>query len=79
MSQYALLTLPDIQNQCKRDPDAYRDEFLSQYRHFESQLSIYRLKPATTSSDFVDIVYFVSQLAHGTAFGHRFGTKSPNF
>ncbi|KAG8799821.1 Severe Depolymerization of Actin [Serendipita sp. 398] len=37
--------LPQLQNLIKRDPQAYREEFLQQWNHFQSILRIWRLQP----------------------------------
>lgn len=38
---YLCTNLPALQNLCKRDPVSYRDEFLTQYAHYQSQLRIF--------------------------------------
>ncbi|CAG8450448.1 5354_t:CDS:10 [Acaulospora colombiana] len=45
--------LPQLQNLIKRDPLSYREDFLQQYRHFESQLTIFQLKPDEEEEEFV--------------------------
>ena len=37
--------LPQLQNLIKRDPESYREEFLQQYRHFASTLTVFELNP----------------------------------
>ena len=54
------LKLPQLQNLIKRDPPAYRDEFEQQYRHFTSQLSLFRLNPSSNDSKFGSLVNFLS-------------------
>jgi protein SDA1 len=57
------MTLAGLQNVLKRDPEAYREEFLQQWRHYESNLEIFRLRPADQSQDFQDLVSFVAAVA----------------
>ena len=55
--------LPQLQNLIKRDPESYRDEFLQQYRHFESTLQVFELKPNEYSKPLDDQVMFLAQVA----------------
>jgi protein SDA1 len=55
--------LPQLQNLIKRDPLAYREEFEMQYRHFESELDIFRLRPTKDSGRFTDLLTFISHTA----------------
>ena len=56
--------LPQLQNLVKRDPAAYRDEFMMQYRHYESALDIMQLQPTSESSThFAELVSFLSHVA----------------
>jgi protein SDA1 len=48
----AAFDFAQLQNKIKRDPESYKDEFLLQKRHFETQLQIYQIKPQTDSTDF---------------------------
>lgn len=57
------LNLPQLQNLIKRDKESYRDEFLTQLRHFQSCLDILLLNPSQLVKDFNEIVLF---LAHVT-------------
>ncbi|KAI9034445.1 protein SDA1 [Hyaloraphidium curvatum] len=56
--------LPQLQNLIKRDPPAYRDEFLQQWRHYQSLLALFRLKPdgASVSKEFGDLVTFLAHV-----------------
>lgn len=54
--------LPQLQNLIKRDPKSYEAEFLQQYRHYQSTLSIFCLKPDEESKELCDLVTFVSQV-----------------
>lgn len=55
--------LPQLQNLIKRDPAAYREEFEMQYRHFESEMDIFRLRPTKDSTRFTDLITFISHTA----------------
>ncbi|RIA84781.1 SDA1-domain-containing protein [Glomus cerebriforme] len=55
--------LPQLQNLIKRDPLSYKRDFLQQYRHYESQLDIFKLKPDEEAADFGSLITFISQVA----------------
>ncbi|OMJ27002.1 Protein SDA1-like protein [Smittium culicis] len=55
--------LPQLQNLIKRDPASYREEFLQQWRHFESSLSIFDLKPEDEYKDFSELLMFLSHVS----------------
>ncbi|KAI9293060.1 SDA1-domain-containing protein [Neoconidiobolus thromboides FSU 785] len=54
--------LPQLQNLIKRDPESYKEEFLQQYRHFESSLSLFELKPDAENKELGDLIMFLSQV-----------------
>lgn len=56
--------LPQLQNLIKRDPDSYREEFLQQFRHYESNLQIFKLDPSNANKTLGDLVMFISQVSH---------------
>ncbi|KAF3926879.1 hypothetical protein ABW20_dc0104605 [Dactylellina cionopaga] len=56
--------LPSLQNQIRRDPPSYRDDFLIQYRHFESQRDIFLSQPEGYDSDaFIEQLGFITHVA----------------
>lgn len=55
--------LPQLQNMVKRDPEAYRSEFLMQLRHYESEYQLFLLQPAKESAHFGALVSFLSHVA----------------
>jgi protein SDA1 len=55
--------LPQLQNLIKRDPPSYREEFLQQWRHYESSLAIFRLKPDAEAKEFQELVTFLAHVA----------------
>eukprot|EP00808_Paulinella_micropora_P027286 g10817.t1 len=61
----ATLTLLELQNLIKRDSAAYKEDFVLQYRHFESALSVFKLKgkPETHKSQ-KELAALISFLSH---------------
>ncbi|GES75836.1 protein SDA1 homolog [Rhizophagus clarus] len=57
------INLPQLQNLIKRDPISYKRDFLQQYRHYESQLDIFKLKPDEEAEEFGNLITFISQVA----------------
>ena len=58
----AIMKLAQLQNFIKRDPAAYKDEFLMQKRHFESELEIFKLRPTKDCDRFTELVTFMSHV-----------------
>ena len=56
------LNLPQLQNLVKRDPAGYKEEFLTQWRHFESSKAIFELNPAAIPAGFDDQITFISHV-----------------
>lgn len=54
--------LPQLQNLIKRDPKSYESEFLQQYRHYQSTLSIFCSKPDEEAKELCELVTFISQV-----------------
>ncbi|CAO3587363.1 unnamed protein product [Absidia cylindrospora] len=55
--------LPQLQNLIKRDPKLYEAEFLQQYRHFQSTLSIFVMKPSEDAKELAELITFISQVS----------------
>jgi len=55
--------LPQLQNLIKRDPESYREEFLQQYRHFQSTLAVFELSPDQFNESLDELVMFLAQVA----------------
>ncbi|KAG8836235.1 Severe Depolymerization of Actin [Serendipita sp. 399] len=57
--------LPQLQNLIKRDPQAYRDEFMQQWNHFQSILRIWKLQPDSIEEGqhLRELVSFMAQVA----------------
>ncbi|XP_026509117.1 protein SDA1 homolog [Terrapene carolina triunguis] len=56
--------LPQLQNLIKRDPPAYTEEFLQQYRHYQSNVEIFKLQPDKPSKELGELVIFLAQVGH---------------
>ena len=54
--------LPQLQNLIKRDPESYKDEFLQQYRHFESTVQVFELQPGDYNKSLDEQVMFLAQV-----------------
>ncbi|XP_056114249.1 protein SDA1 homolog [Rhinichthys klamathensis goyatoka] len=56
--------LPQLQNLIKRDPKCYTEEFLQQYRHYQSNVEIFKHQPDKSNKDLADLVMFLAQVGH---------------
>ncbi|XP_026209410.1 protein SDA1 homolog [Anabas testudineus] len=56
--------LPQLQNLIKRDPQSYVEEFLQQYRHYQSNVEIFKLQPDKPNKELADLVMFLAQVGH---------------
>ncbi|XP_072310860.1 protein SDA1 homolog [Eucyclogobius newberryi] len=56
--------LPQLQNLIKRDPQSYLDEFLQQYRHYQSNIQIFKLQPDKPNKELAELVMFLAQVGH---------------
>ncbi|TMS08491.1 Protein SDA1-like protein [Larimichthys crocea] len=56
--------LPQLQNLIKRDPQSYVEEFLQQYRHYQSNVQIFRLQPDKPNKELAELVMFLAQVGH---------------
>ncbi|KDR81427.1 hypothetical protein GALMADRAFT_239316 [Galerina marginata CBS 339.88] len=65
MGRGVLLTsnLPQLQNLIKRDPIAYKEEFLQQWNHYNSIRQIFRINPDEQAQHYRELVSFISQVA----------------
>ena len=55
--------LPQLQNLIKRDPTAYKEEFLQQWNHYNSILHIFHLNPDEHAAQFRELVAFIAQVS----------------
>ncbi|XP_062991612.1 protein SDA1 homolog [Elgaria multicarinata webbii] len=58
------MNLPQLQNLIKRDPPSYTEEFLQQYRHYQSNVEIFRLQPSKPNKELAELVMFLAQVGH---------------
>eukprot|EP00928_Gymnodinium_smaydae_P082681 TRINITY_DN65988_c0_g1_i1.p1 TRINITY_DN65988_c0_g1~~TRINITY_DN65988_c0_g1_i1.p1 ORF type:complete len:696 (+),score=210.42 TRINITY_DN65988_c0_g1_i1:59-2146(+) len=58
-----IVSLPQLQNIMKKDPEAYVGEFDQQWSHFQSMLDIFKLKPQKPSTNFSEQVMFLAHVA----------------
>ncbi|MGH0140651.1 UNVERIFIED_CONTAM: hypothetical protein FKN15_023263 [Acipenser sinensis] len=56
--------LPQLQNLIKRDPQSYTEEFLQQYRHYQSNVQIFKLQPDKPNKELAELVMFLAQVGH---------------
>jgi protein SDA1 len=65
MGRGILLTanLPQLQNLIKRDPAAYKEEFLQQWNHYNSVRQIFQINPDEQAQHFRELVSFISQVS----------------
>ncbi len=64
MARGILLTsnLPQLQNLVKRDPTAYKEEFLQQWNHYNSVRQIFLINPDEHAQHFRELVTFIAQV-----------------
>ncbi|KAI8822925.1 SDA1-domain-containing protein [Fimicolochytrium jonesii] len=62
-AEFLASNLPQLQNLMKRDPRSYEEEFSQQWRHYESELAIFRLKPDSEAKEFADLITFISHVS----------------
>ncbi|KAI0321031.1 SDA1-domain-containing protein [Amylostereum chailletii] len=55
--------LPQLQNLIKRDPAAYKEEFLQQWNHYNSIRQIFQINPDEQASHFRELLSFIAQVA----------------
>lgn len=55
------MSLPQLQNLIKRNPAAYKEEWLQQWNHWNSVREIFLLNPAEHASDFRQLCAFIAQ------------------
>ncbi|XP_063066771.1 protein SDA1 homolog [Engraulis encrasicolus] len=56
--------LPQLQNLIKRDPASYTEEFLQQYRHYQSNVQIFKHQPDKPNKELSELVMFLAQIGH---------------
>lgn len=61
-AQLLAMNLPQLQNLIKRDAHSYKEEFAQQWRHFESSLAVFTLRPHDEATEFGELIMFISQV-----------------
>ncbi len=61
----AIANLLTLQNLMRKDPDSYREEFLQQWRHYQSLLNIFKISPTRDTAHFCDLINFLSHVRKG--------------
>ncbi|KAJ3208003.1 Protein SDA1 [Dinochytrium kinnereticum] len=56
--------LPQLQNLIRRDPSSYKDEFLMQWRQWESGMKIFGFKPDEERLEFAELITFISHVCY---------------
>ena len=56
--------IPQLQNLIKRDPSLYKDEFLQQWRHYQSNMEIFKLNPKQNSNTLETLTTFIAHVSH---------------
>lgn len=74
MARGILLTanLPQLQNLIKRDPAAYKEEFLQQWNHYNSIRQIFQINPDEQAQHFRELVTFISQVDQAPSAPHQY-------
>ncbi len=66
-SSGAPLSLPQLQNLMKRDPESYVDELRQQKRFFDASLAVFEQNPGDHSKSLEEMVMFLSQVTKSYA------------
>jgi hypothetical protein len=68
--------LPQLQNLIKRDPVAYKEEFLQQWNHYDSIRQMFKINPEEQAHHFKEIVAFISQVRLNKSIIHLYIKKN---
>eukprot|EP00746_Dinoflagellata_sp_MGD_P167093 gnl/MRDRNA2_/MRDRNA2_97442_c0_seq1.p1 gnl/MRDRNA2_/MRDRNA2_97442_c0~~gnl/MRDRNA2_/MRDRNA2_97442_c0_seq1.p1 ORF type:complete len:797 (-),score=222.01 gnl/MRDRNA2_/MRDRNA2_97442_c0_seq1:54-2444(-) len=58
-----IMSLPQLQNLMKRDPEAYKTEFDQQWEHFVTMMEMFQLKPQRPHKNFGEQVMFLAHVS----------------
>ena len=56
--------IPQLQNLIKRDPSLYKDEFLQQWRHYQSNMEIFKLDPKQNAGTLESLTMFIAHVSY---------------
>ncbi len=54
--------LSELQSFCKRDPEGYKEDFLTQKAHFEARLELFKTNDQVSSPDLQRLIMYVAQM-----------------
>ena len=57
------MTLADLQDQIKRQPDQYLKDFKTHFNIFTEKLKVFKLNPAKHETDFIDYLKFMAHVS----------------
>jgi hypothetical protein len=63
LSTMLAANLPQLQNFVKRDPAAYKEEFLQQWNHYISIRQIFEIYPGEQAEHFRELITFIAQVS----------------
>jgi protein SDA1 len=62
-SELLAQNLPQLQNLIRRDPTSYKEEFLTQWRHWESGVALFQFNPQEEREEFAELIGFLSHVS----------------
>ncbi|KAJ3114522.1 Protein SDA1 [Phlyctochytrium bullatum] len=63
-AEFLASNLPQLQNLIRRDPSSYKDEFMMQWRQWETAMKIFSFKPDEEAIEFGELITFLSHIAY---------------
>ena len=54
--------LAQLQNLIKRDSESYKEEFLQQWKHFQSTIEVFKLDPSREPESITEVMNFIAQV-----------------
>jgi len=70
-SRDVTLKLPQLQNLCKRDPVAYRDDYQAQTRRLESEIALLPQQQQQSSHRVVELIQFAAAVSSSSYRGEE--------
>ena len=62
-ASFQMLDLIQLQGHVKRDPVSYKQEFLEQFNHFESMISLFEMNPGDNNENLSTLISFLSHVS----------------
>ncbi|KAJ3105443.1 Protein SDA1 [Phlyctochytrium planicorne] len=63
-AEFLASNLPQLQNLIRRDATSYKEEFLMQWRQWESGMKIFGFKPDEERLEFAELITFISHVSY---------------